>query len=383
MDIWRFNLRHLKAAAKIAELGTINAAAQAVNLSQPAITQALVRLEQQLGLPLFERRHDGMLPTEAADLLVPRIEAAFDHVGSPHVTMSRLRALLAVAESGSYAGASHLTGLSLPSIHRAVTDLALSMRRALVERRGKAVALTEAGRQVARAFRLARVELEAGLSEIDALKGFETRRISVGAMPLSRARVLPAAVTRFLRRHPRVRLMIAEGSRAELVEPLRNGALDLMIGALRTPLVEADLEQRPLFEDVPAIFGRKGHPLAGGSAGPERLAQFPWIVPSAGAPLRDSWERFFAHAGLPLPEVPIESGSVMMIRQVVIDSDCLTLLSPDQVAAEMEAGWLTRIADLPRDLGRVIGVTTRASWRPTKVQREFLADLDAVARSGA
>ncbi len=383
MDIWRFNLRHLKAAAKIAELGTINAAAQAVNLSQPAITQALVRLEQQLGLPLFERRHDGMLPTEAADLLVPRIEAAFDHVGSPHVTMSRLRALLAVAESGSYAGASHLTGLSLPSIHRAVTDLALSMRRALVERRGKAVALTEAGRQVARAFRLARVELEAGLSEIDALKGFETRRISVGAMPLSRARVLPAAVTRFLRRHPRVRLMIAEGSRAELVEPLRNGALDLMIGALRTPLVEADLEQRPLFEDVPAIFGRKGHPLAGGSAGPERLAQFPWIVPSAGAPLRDSWERFFAHAGLPLPEVPIESGSVMMIRQVVIDSDCLTLLSPDQVAAEMEAGWLTRIADLPRDLGRVIGVTTRASWRPTKVQCEFLADLDAVARSGA
>ncbi|HEX5537066.1 MAG TPA: LysR family transcriptional regulator [Sphingobium sp.] len=383
MDIWRFNLRHLKAAAKIAELGTINAAAQAVNLSQPAITQALVRLEQQLGLPLFERRHDGMLPTEAADLLVPRIEAAFDHVGSPHVTMSRLRALLAVAESGSYAGASHLTGLSLPSIHRAVTDLALSMRRALVERRGKAVALTEAGRQVARAFRLARVELEAGLSEIDALKGFETRRISVGAMPLSRARVLPAAVTRFLRRHPRVRLMIAEGSRAELVEPLRNGALDLMIGALRTPLVEADLEQRPLFEDVPAIFGRKGHPLAGGSAGPERLAQFPWIVPSAGAPLRDSWDRFFAHAGLPLPEVPIESGSVMMIRQVVIDSDCLTLLSPDQVAAEMEAGWLTRIADLPRDLGRVIGVTTRASWRPTKVQREFLADLDAVARSGA
>ena len=383
MDIWRFNLRHLKAAAKIAELGTINSADQAVNLSQPAITQALVRLEQQLGLPLFERRHDGMLPTEAADLLVPRIEAAFDHVGSPHVTMSRLRALLAVAESGSYAGASHLTGLSLPSIHRAVTDLALSMRRALVERRGKAVALTEAGRQVARAFRLARVELEAGLSEIDALKGFETRRISVGAMPLSRARVLPAAVTRFLRRHPRVRLMIAEGSRAELVEPLRNGALDLMIGALRTPLVEADLEQRPLFEDVPAIFGRKEHPLAGGSAGPERLAQFPWIVPSAGAPLRDSWERFFAHAGLPLPEVPIESGSVMMIRQVVIDSDCLTLLSPDQVAAEMEAGWLTRIADLPRDLGRVIGVTTRASWRPTKVQCEFLADLDAVARSGA
>ena len=89
MDIWQLNLRHLKAAARIAELGTINAAAGAVNLSQPAITQALARLEGQLGVPLFERRHDGMVPTDAARLLVPRIDAAFDHLASPHVTTAR------------------------------------------------------------------------------------------------------------------------------------------------------------------------------------------------------------------------------------------------------------------------------------------------------
>ena len=76
MSIWHLNLRHLAAVAQIARLGTINAAARAVNLTQPAITQALARLEAQLGLPLFERRHDGMAPTPAAELLVPRIEAA-------------------------------------------------------------------------------------------------------------------------------------------------------------------------------------------------------------------------------------------------------------------------------------------------------------------
>lgn len=380
MGIWSFNLRHLQAVAEIARLGTVNAAANAVNLTQPAITQALARLEGQLNLSLFERRHDGMAPTEAARLLVPRIEAALAHIASSHVTMARLRALLALADSGSYAGASTLTGLSLPSIHRAVNDLALAMRRQLVERRGKAVALTEAGSELARAFRLARVELETGLSEIDALKGQETRRISIGAMPLSRARVLPAAVTRFQRKHPRVRISIGEGSRSELVDPLRNGVLDLMVGALRDPLIEADLTQQALFRDRPAVFGRGNHPLAGTNPGPAELAAYPWTVSAKGAPLRGSFERYFTDAGVEMPQVPIESGSVMMIRQILIDSDYLTLLSSDQLSVEIEAGWLVKLAELPAGLGRTIGVTTRASWRPTSVQQEFLAELEAAAR---
>ena len=45
MDLWDMNLRHLAAVAKIAELGTMNAAASAVNLTQPALTQALARIE--------------------------------------------------------------------------------------------------------------------------------------------------------------------------------------------------------------------------------------------------------------------------------------------------------------------------------------------------
>lgn len=376
VEIWALNLRHLLAVAKIAEMGTMNAAAQAVNLTQPAITQALGRIEDMLGLPLFERRHDGMSPTAAADLFVPRIRAALDHVSSPHVTMARLRALLALADSGSYGGASHKTGLSPPSLHRAVNDLSLSLRRQLVERRGKAVFLTPAGMQLARAFRLARVELAAGISEIEALKGRETRSIVVGAMPLSRARVLPAAITRFLRRHPQVRVSIIEGSRAELVEPLRNGVIDLMVGALRDPLIEPDLVQRPLFQDLPMVIARKGHPLEGHERGLRELAGYPWIVAAPGSPLRDGWEQMFTRAGVRLPPVPIVSGSVMTIRQLLLETDCLTLLSADQVKVELEAGWLTALCSAPAGLERTIGITTRASSRPTAVQAEFLFDLE-------
>jgi len=379
MRIWDLNLRHLWAVVEIAELGRMSAAAQAVNLSQPAITQALARIEAALEAPLFERRQDGMIATDSGALLVPRIRAAREHIANPHVTMSRMRAVLALADTGSYTGASALTGLSLPSLHRAVSDLSLSLRRQLVERRGKAVVMTEAGTALARSFRLARVEIEAGLAELDALKGLETRRIVIGAMPLSRAKVLPAAVARFLRRHPHVRISIVEGSRAELVEPLRNGAVDLIVGALREPLIEPDLVQEALFRDRPAVIARRGHPLEGELPTLERLAAYPWVIASPGAPLRESWQRMFHDAAVALPPVPIESGSVMTIRQLLIESDLLTMLSPDQVAVELEAGWLVTLRDAPAAQERSIGVTSRASWRPTTVQAEFLADLRGVA----
>ena len=77
--------------------------------------------------------------------------------------------------------------------------------------------------------------------------------------------------------------------------------------------------------------------------------------------------------------IPIESGSVMTIRQLLMDSDMLTLASPDQVRVELEAGWLTTIMDLPADLGRNIALTTRASWKPTEVQAEFVVHLERAA----
>jgi LysR family transcriptional regulator, regulator for genes of the gallate degradation pathway len=380
MEIWDYNLRHFAAIGQIAQLGTMGAAARAVNLTQPALTQALARVESQLGLPLFERRHDGMVATPAADLLVPRIRAALDHVPSPHVTTARLRALLALADSGSYLGASLATGLAVPTLHRAVKDLSLSLRKVLVERRSNAVVLTEQGHALARAFRLARIELEAGLAEIEALKGREIRRIAVGAMPLSRAHILPGAVARFLKHHPLVRIAVAEGARNELVEPLRNGMIDMMIGALRDPLVEPDLVQTPLFEDEPIIVARAGHSLAGTQPDLAALARHAWILPGTGAPLRDLWAAMFTDAGLAVPPVPVESGSVMVIRQVLIDSDFLALVSRDQVAVELEANWLCSLGGVPRAFHRVIGVTTRASWRPTAVQARFLADLTSVAK---
>lgn len=388
MALWKLNLRHLRAVAEICDRGSVSAAAQAVNLTQPAVTQGIARTEGLIGQPLFDRTSEGMVALPSAQMLLPRLRAAQDHIASSRVTMAQLRALIAFADHGSYAAASAASGLSQPSLHRAIGDLAVALRRTLLERRGKGLVLTEAGRRIVRGFRLARAELEAGLAELEGIRGRETGRIIVGAMPLSRARLLPAAAAAFHAKHPEVSISIVEGSYAELAAPLRDGEIDLMIGALREPSPEPDLLQSALFEDRPVILGRKDHPLAGqigaASAGEGRhilslLASYPWIVAAPGTPLRMQWERMFTDADIAPPHVPIECGSVITIREILIKSDFLTLLSRDQLSVELEAGWVTQLWTAPQDILRRIGVTTRANWRPTRLQQIFLDELQRQA----
>lgn len=382
MDSSQLNLRHLHAMAAIERLGSMTAAAQAISITQPAITQALAKLESQLDHQLFERRPDGMSSLPAAAIFAPRVEAALSHIGSRRVTMASLRAMVAVADAGSYSEASVATGLAQPSLHRAVRELSLSLKRTLVERRGKGIALTEQGRRTARAFRLARAELEAGLSELGSLSGRETGRIVVGAMPLCRARLLPTTVTAFHRKHPESEVVIVEGSFRELVEPLRDGAIDVMIGALRPKAPADDVVQNELLVDRLVVLGRKDHPLAKleGNVSADDLARFPWTISAKGTPLRIQWDHLFASAGVAPPQIPVESGSVIANREILRQSDFLTLLSPDQVAVELEAGWLIRICDAPDNLERTIGTTTRSEWRPTTMQASFIDTLQDTAK---
>jgi len=62
----------------------------------------------------------------------------------------------------------------------------------------------------------------------------------------------------------------------------------------------------------------------------------------------------------------------MVIRGVLADGDFLTLLSPDQVALEVDGGLLTTIGPRLEHSIRTIGITTRDHWRPTLPQARFL-----------
>lgn len=376
------NIRHFAALAATVQHGSVTRAARAVNLTQPALTQAIARLEADLGCTLFERGAAGMAPTEPARLLAPRAEAAIGHIGSPRVTGTQLRAFLALARAGSYAGAAEATGLSAASLHRAVADLGVALGQRLVDKRGRSIMLTPAGERRARGFGLAMAELRAGLAEVAAWQGKAAGRLVVGAMPLSRARWLPETILRFHAAHPRVAIAVVEGSHAELAGPLRDGEIDLMLGALREAVVLDDLRQEAVFEDRPQLVMRAGHPLlAQREPAGAALAAFPWILPARDTPLRRYWEAMMRAAGAEPPAVGIECGSVLTVRQLLLGSDALTLLSPAQLAVELQAGVLAALPT-PAPVLRRIGITTREGWRPTAPQAAFVALLHEVAAEG-
>lgn len=389
-DPFDINLRHLRALLAIEEHGSITAAAEIVSLSQPALTQGLAKLERQFGYTLFERRSGGMVVTPMGRIVVERAGAALEHLSAgakglssvfqyPErlMTMTQLRAFLALAEAGGFAAAAQGAGLSQTAVHRAVGDLEQMIGGKLVERRGRVVWLNPAGKRLARGTRLAVAEIAAAIADLRLDSGSGSELISFGALPLSRPFLVPAAMARMARDEPRAAFKVLEGSWRELVEPLRDGEIDMVVGALR-PYEIADLYQMPLFEDRLVIAAGSQHPLAREEKPTIRqLAAYPWIVAPANSPLREQWQRLFAD--MPSPATPIECGSVMIIGRLLTEGNFLTLLSPDQVALQIRSGLLTRIGPPLEDSRRTVGITTRRSWRPTATQRRFLELLRAAA----
>jgi DNA-binding transcriptional LysR family regulator len=170
-----------------------------------------------------------------------------------------------------------------------------------------------------------------------------------------------------------VALSVVEGAYGELAGPLRDGEIDLMLGALREGADAEGLRQEAVFADVPVLVMRKGHPLESAENPIPALGDYPWIMPSPGTPLRRLWQAMVEELGMPVPPVGIECGSVITIRELLRHGDGLTLLSPAQVAVEVEAGVLAQRA-LPVGFARRIGIITRADWRPA-TQAAFLAIL--------
>lgn len=64
------DFKKLKGLITIAELGSINAAAQRLGVSQPALSKSLRLLEKHYGVPLLVRDRSGVVPTEFGKTLL-------------------------------------------------------------------------------------------------------------------------------------------------------------------------------------------------------------------------------------------------------------------------------------------------------------------------
>jgi DNA-binding transcriptional LysR family regulator len=73
--------------------GSFSAAAQALHLAQPSLSEQVRRVEAELGVKLFERVGRGLVPTEAGRALRPHAEAALAAVDAAQASVGAVREL--------------------------------------------------------------------------------------------------------------------------------------------------------------------------------------------------------------------------------------------------------------------------------------------------
>lgn len=114
----RGRLRHWLGFARIAELGSVRKAADAIGMAQPALTSVLADLEALLGVTLFERHARGMRLTPMGHELLPaarRLLGAIDDVAEQVLALqgTSQQAVRVGAIGGAVAG---LLAPALPSL---------------------------------------------------------------------------------------------------------------------------------------------------------------------------------------------------------------------------------------------------------------------------
>ena len=240
------NLRHLRLFAAVADLKSLTLTSEKWHISQPAVTQAINKLERETGGALFERSRHGFFLTPRGEVLLRRVEAAFGLLDSilseisPRLRMSlsyaQLQALIAVSESENFTLAARRLGLAQPTVHRAVTQIEQEAARSLFERTSFGILPTRLCQALAQAARLAIYEFDGG----------EAGEIVIGAMPLARSGLLPRALARFRAERPTYPVRIHDGPYDELLSALRRGSIDFLVGALREPAPIGDVVQQRL-----------------------------------------------------------------------------------------------------------------------------------------
>lgn len=396
MDRTLPNIRHLIAFREVAALKRIGLAAGRVHLSQPAVTQAIAKLETAFGGRLFDRRPEGMFLTETGEILERRVARALEHLRlgaqqalrrAPRgglrrgrrefhklVTPVQLRALVAIARAGSHAQAARELGARQPAIHRAARELQNLAGIALFEPVRGGVALTPAAEALVHHVRLAMAELRQAGYEIDAFRGQDSTRIVIGSMPLSRSSILPATIDRLLAESGTgLQIRCVDAPYPTLLRDLRFGEIDFLIGALRDPPPAEDVTQEPLFNDSLSIVARVGHPLAARDKPTlQDTLAYPWIAPPKATP---TGSYLFEHLHIErMAQTPVRivSSSLVLVRGLMLRGDYVTIMSRRQFEMEESLGVL---APLPIPLpgsDRPIGLTWRSGWQPTATQARFL-----------
>lgn len=182
----------------------------------------------------------------------------------------------AVADAGSITGAAGLLGLSQPAVSQQLRRIERRIGTPVVERVGRGVRLTEAGRILARHAETVDRALHAASEELADLVGLRSGRVRLVAFPSASSMLVPDLLARLSREHPGLGVTFVEAEPPEAVAAVRSGDADVAI-TFSYPEDPDDphresavgLQVRQLGVDPMRVILSADHPEASG--GPVRL----------------------------------------------------------------------------------------------------------------
>ncbi|MCD0481752.1 LysR substrate-binding domain-containing protein [Streptacidiphilus sp. ASG 303] len=218
----------------------------------------------------------------------------------------RLRLLRELSLRGTIAAVAEALAFTPSAVSQQLSALEREAGVPLLERTGRRVVLTPAGRNLVRHAEAVLERLEQAAAELVEARGGPSGPVRIGAFPTAARAVVPAALASLARRHPGLEPMVREIDPAEVADALRAGELDVALvhayDLVPSP-AEPGLATEPLCTEsmyLASPYPVPPAPVPGGAAdGPVvgRFADSPWITATPGTLCRTMTLRACGAAG--------------------------------------------------------------------------------------
>lgn len=182
----------------------------------------------------------------------------------PPFTLEQMRTFVAVAELEHVTRAAHSLGLTQGAVTQQVRLLEKALGVRLLERVGRNVQLSDAGRTVAAACRAATRGIDQVVEAARLAASGEVGSVHVGASATAAAFYIDAPLADFVSEMPRVHLQVTVASTARVCEEIGTGILDA--GCVEDPLPTGSarsLLSVKVADDEVVLVARPDHPLTG------------------------------------------------------------------------------------------------------------------------
>jgi DNA-binding transcriptional LysR family regulator len=289
------------------------------------------------------------------------------------MNLNHLAVFHAVAQTGSMTlGAEHLD-ISQPAVSKQVQELERVLGVHLFDRIGRRVRLSQAGEVLAayarRLFALAD-EAESAMADVRAVgRG----RLVIGASTTIGTYLLPGVLAEFLRRYPRVELLVAIENTEQVHRRL--AGLELDVGLTEGFAEEEELDAEVFHRDELVVIAPSDHRLAGNRRVPLSAVQDePFILREPGSGTRAVEERALERLKLPV-RVVMALGSTEAIKRVVAEGVGLAIVSRLSVRTECDAGTLAVLPVVGLRIERPLHLVRRKGRRDGPALQAFCGVL--------